>query len=53
MRGHVDLFWKDSMQAHDTATERAITARMLPTGPSSGHGLFRRVIHAMPGDGLL
>ncbi len=29
-RGQVDLFWKDSIQAHDTATERATTARMLP-----------------------
>jgi hypothetical protein len=28
--GRVDLFWKDSIQAHDTATERATTARMLP-----------------------
>ena len=26
----VDLFWKDSIQAHNTATERALSARMLP-----------------------
>lgn len=28
--GRVDLFWEDSIQAHNTATERATTARMLP-----------------------
>ena len=52
MRGQVDLFWKDPIQAHDTATERAITARMLPLDLLRAW-LFRSVIYAMPGDGLL
>jgi hypothetical protein len=39
--GRVDLFWKDSIQAHDTATERATTARMLPLDLLRAWPLFK------------